>query len=64
MSDEHTLDSEVAKQIDANGDGHISKEEWDMHLEFKRKELEDQDSYMLEILEGTIKTLVIDNLIF
>lgn len=44
MSDDHTLDSEVAKQIDANGDGHISKEEWDMHLEFKRKELEDQDA--------------------
>ena len=44
MSDEHTVDAEVAKQIDANGDGHISKEEWDMHLEFKRKELEDQDA--------------------
>ena len=44
MSDNHTLDSEVAKQIDSNGDGHISKEEWDMHLEFKRKELEDADA--------------------
>ena len=43
MSD-HTVDAEVAKQIDANGDGHISKEEWDMHLEFKRKALEDQDA--------------------
>jgi len=43
MSD-HTVDAEVAKQIDANGDGHISKEEWDMHLEFKRKELEDADA--------------------
>lgn len=42
--DNHTLDSEIAKQIDANGDGHISKEEWDMHLEFKRKELEDKDA--------------------
>lgn len=42
--DNHTLDSEIAKQIDANGDGHISKEEWDMHLEFKRKALEDQDA--------------------
>jgi hypothetical protein len=41
---EHTVDAEVAKQIDANGDGHISKEEWDMHLEFKRKALEDQDA--------------------
>jgi len=41
---EHTIDAEVAKQIDANGDGHISQEEWDMHLEFKRKALEDQDA--------------------
>lgn len=41
---EHTVDSEVAKSIDANGDGHISKEEWDMHMEFKRKELEDKDA--------------------
>ena len=30
--------------MDTNGDGHISKEEYDMHLEFKRKELEDQDA--------------------
>lgn len=44
MADNHTVDAEVAKQIDANGDGHISKEEWDMHLEFKRKALEDQDA--------------------
>lgn len=44
MADEHTVDADVAKQIDANGDGHISKEEWDMHLEFKRKELEDADA--------------------
>ena len=29
---------------DLNGDGHISKEELEMHLEFKRKELEDQDA--------------------
>jgi len=41
---EHTIDADVAKQIDANGDGHISQEEWDMHLEFKRKALEDQDA--------------------
>ena len=41
---EHTIDAEVAKQIDANGDGHISQEEWDMHLEFKRKALEDADA--------------------
>ena len=41
---EHTLDSEVAKGMDVNGDRHISKEEWDMHMEFKRKELEDKDA--------------------
>jgi hypothetical protein len=29
---------------DMNGDGHISKREMEMHLEFKRKELEDQDA--------------------
>ena len=44
MSENHTIDADVAKQIDANGDGHISQEEWDMHLEFKRKELEDADA--------------------
>jgi len=46
MSEEqqHTMDSAVASEIDANGDGHISKEEWDMHMEFKRKELEDKDA--------------------
>ena len=29
---------------DSNGDGHISKEELNMHLEFKRRELEDADA--------------------
>lgn len=29
---------------DVNGDGHISNEELEMYLEFKRKELEDQDA--------------------
>lgn len=43
MSDT-TLDKEVAEHLDVNGDGHISKEEWDMHMEFKRKELEDKDA--------------------
>ena len=32
------------KPVDLNGDGHISEEEVQMHLEFKRKELEDQDA--------------------
>ena len=31
-------------KADMNGDGHISDEELEMHLEFKRKELEDQDA--------------------
>lgn len=35
---------EVLKDADTNGDGHISKEEMEMHLEFKRKELEDKDA--------------------
>ena len=39
-----TIDKEIADEIDANGDGHISKEEMEMHLEFKRKRLEDQDA--------------------
>ena len=39
-----TIDSAAAKEIDANGDGHISKEEMEMHLEFKRKALEDKDA--------------------
>ena len=38
-----TVDPEVAAK-DTNGDGHISKEEMDMNLEFKRKELEDNDA--------------------
>lgn len=29
---------------DLNGDGHISKQEMELHLEFKRKELEDADA--------------------
>lgn len=29
---------------DLNGDGHISEEELSMHLEFKRRELEDKDA--------------------
>ena len=32
------------KEADTNGDGHITKEELEMHLEFKRKELEDADA--------------------
>lgn len=39
-----TIDANAVEGIDANGDGHISKEEMDMHLEFKRKALEDADA--------------------
>lgn len=38
-----TVDDDVAAK-DLNGDGHISKEEYDMDLEYKRKALEDQDA--------------------
>ena len=45
MSEEtKTIDASAVEGMDANGDGHISKEEMDMHLEFKRKELEDADA--------------------
>lgn len=39
-----TVDAEVAAEMDRNGDGHITKEEMAMNLEFKRKELEDADA--------------------
>lgn len=39
-----TIDADAVEGADANGDGHISKQEMDMHLEFKRKELEDRDA--------------------
>lgn len=35
---------EGLEDADANGDGHITAEELEMHLEFKRKALEDQDA--------------------
>ena len=38
-----TVDAEVAAK-DVNGDGHISKEEMDLDMEFKRKRLEDEDA--------------------
>ena len=39
-----TIDASAVEGIDVNGDGHISKEEMDMHLEFKRRALEDADA--------------------
>ena len=46
MSEEQkkTIDAAAVEGVDTNGDGHISKEEMEMHLEFKRKELEDKDA--------------------
>jgi FtsH-binding integral membrane protein len=43
-NDTKTIDSDAVDGWDLNGDGHISKEEMNMHLEFKRKALEDQDA--------------------
>ena len=42
MAEKKTIDPAAVVGVDTNGDGHISKEEMEMHLEFKRKELEDQ----------------------
>ncbi len=39
-----TIDASVVEGVDLNGDGHVSAEEMEMHLEFKRKALEDQDA--------------------
>ena len=39
-----TIDRGAVGSADMNGDGHISKQEMQMHLEFKRKELEDADA--------------------
>ena len=50
VGDGRTVDSRGYRTIDGmedadiNGDGHIDKAELDMHLEFKRKELEDADA--------------------
>lgn len=44
MADTKTIDAAAVEGADTNGDGHISKEEMEMHLEFKRKALEDQDA--------------------
>lgn len=39
MADKKTIDSDAVEGMDVNGDGHISKEEMSMHLEFKEKHL-------------------------
>lgn len=38
-----TVDAELLAK-DTNGDGHISKEEMELDLEFKRKRMEDEDA--------------------
>ena len=43
MADQTTIDSSAVEGMDVDGDGHISEAEYNMHLEFKRKELEDAD---------------------
>ena len=43
MAEVKTVDPEIAVK-DINGDGHISKEEYEMDMEFKRKALEDADA--------------------
>jgi len=45
MSEEtKTIDASAVEGVDVNGDGHISAEEMAMHLEFKRRALEDADA--------------------
>lgn len=44
MATRKTIDSDAVEGMDANGDGHVTKQEMEMHLEFKRKTLEDQDA--------------------
>lgn len=44
MAETKTIDASVVEGADLDGDGHISAAEYEMNLEFKRKELEDQDA--------------------
>lgn len=44
MAGKKTIDADAVEGMDLNGDGHVSKEEMEMALEFKRKALEDQDA--------------------
>lgn len=44
MAETKTIDADALAGADVDGDGHISKQELEMHLEFKRKALEDQDA--------------------
>jgi hypothetical protein len=44
MNNKHKVTVEGLEAADTNGDGHVSQDELDMYLEFKRRELEDQDA--------------------
>ena len=44
MATKKTIDADAVAGMDSNGDGHVTKQEMEMHLEFKRKTLEDQDA--------------------
>lgn len=44
IDDRGFMTAEGLEEADTNGDGHISNGELEMHLEFKRKELEDADA--------------------
>lgn len=39
-----TIDASAVEGMDLNGDGHVTAEEMEMALEFRRKALEDQDA--------------------
>ena len=56
-----TVDNEIAKK-DLNGDGHISTEELEMDLEFKRKELrgERQDVQYFDYYSAEIECLCLE----
>jgi FtsH-binding integral membrane protein len=44
MTEKKTIDAAAVEGMDTNGDGHISQEEMEMNLEFKRKKMEDEDA--------------------
>jgi len=44
MEEKEIIRTNTTHPADTNGDGRVSKEEHDMYLEFKRKELEDKDA--------------------
>ena len=55
MADTKTIDADAIEGMDTNGDGHISKAEMEMALEFKRKSLEDQDAQRDAMRKMTVR---------